>query len=70
MSFTSRLRKLRSHGSRSCGPAALERQLEADVALGKHAELVGELEELVSAQPLPERVLRQLMLADSLLQLA
>src|SRR5262249_5682947 len=34
---------------------ALERRLEADLALGRHAELIGELEELVVGQPLRER---------------
>jgi DNA-binding SARP family transcriptional activator len=43
--------------------AALERRLEADLALGRHAELVGELEELVVAEPLRERLRGQLMLA-------
>jgi DNA-binding SARP family transcriptional activator len=43
--------------------AALERRLEADLALGRHAELVGELEELIAAHPLRERLRGQLMLA-------
>jgi DNA-binding SARP family transcriptional activator len=42
---------------------ALERRLEADLALGRHAELVGELDELIAAQPLRERLRGQLMLA-------
>ena len=42
---------------------ALEQRVEADLALGRHAELVGELERLVSAEPLRERLRRQLMLA-------
>jgi DNA-binding SARP family transcriptional activator len=42
---------------------ALERRLEADLALGRHGELVGELEELIAAHPLRERLRGQLMLA-------
>ena len=41
----------------------LEERIEADLALGRHAELVSELEALVSAQPLRERPRAQLMLA-------
>ena len=41
---------------------ALERRLEADIALGRDAELVGELETLVAAHPLRERLRVQLML--------
>jgi DNA-binding SARP family transcriptional activator len=43
--------------------AALERRIDADLALGRHAELVGELEELVTRHPLRERLHGQLMLA-------
>jgi len=43
--------------------AALEDRIEADLACGRHAELVGELETLVSEQPLRERPRGQLMLA-------
>ncbi len=43
--------------------AALEQRIEADLALGEHAHLVGELEGLVSEHPLRERLRRQLMLA-------
>ena len=43
--------------------SALEQRIEADLALGRHAELVGELEALVSEHPLRERLQRQLMLA-------
>jgi len=43
--------------------AALEDRIEADLALGRHDELVGELEGLVAAEPLRERVRGQLMLA-------
>src|SRR5688572_5780314 len=42
---------------------ALEERIEADLALGRHAELVSELEALVAAQPLRERPRTQLMLA-------
>jgi DNA-binding SARP family transcriptional activator len=41
----------------------LEDRIEADLALGAGAELVGELQRLVAAQPLRERVRGQLMLA-------
>jgi DNA-binding SARP family transcriptional activator len=43
--------------------AALEEQIDADLALGRHAELTGELESLVAAEPLRERLRGQLMLA-------
>ena len=43
--------------------SALEERIEADLALGRHAELVGELEALVAAEPLRERLRGQLMLA-------
>ena len=42
---------------------ALEERIQADLALGRHAALVGELEALVAAQPLRERLRGQLMLA-------
>jgi DNA-binding SARP family transcriptional activator len=42
---------------------ALELRVEADLALGCHSELVGELEALVAAHSLRERPRRQLMLA-------
>jgi DNA-binding SARP family transcriptional activator/tetratricopeptide (TPR) repeat protein len=41
----------------------LEERIEADLALGRHLELVSELEALVAAQPLRERPRAQLMLA-------
>ena len=41
----------------------LEERIEADLALGRHAELVSELEALVAAQPLREHPRAQLMLA-------
>ena len=43
--------------------AALERRIDAELALGRHAELVGELQELSAAHPLGERFHGQLMLA-------
>jgi len=43
--------------------AALEDRIEADLALGRHARLVPELEELVAREPLLERPRGQLMLA-------
>jgi YVTN family beta-propeller protein len=42
---------------------ALECRIEADLALGRHADLVGELEALVARHPLQERFQAQLMLA-------
>jgi predicted ATPase/DNA-binding SARP family transcriptional activator len=41
----------------------LEERIEADLAIGRHTELVGELKKLVSEYPLRERFLDQLMLA-------
>ncbi|HEY2437947.1 MAG TPA: BTAD domain-containing putative transcriptional regulator, partial [Solirubrobacteraceae bacterium] len=43
--------------------AALEERIDAELALGEHARLVGELEGLVSEHPLRERFIGQLMLA-------
>jgi DNA-binding SARP family transcriptional activator len=43
--------------------AAHEKAVEAELSLGRHAELVGELEELLAAHPLHERFRAQLMLA-------
>jgi len=43
--------------------AALERRIAEDLDRGKHATLVGELEQLVAAHPLRERLRAQLMLA-------
>ncbi|HET6617205.1 MAG TPA: BTAD domain-containing putative transcriptional regulator [Gemmatimonadota bacterium] len=42
---------------------ALEERVEADLALGRHTDLVAELERLVAEQPLQERSRAQLMLA-------
>jgi DNA-binding SARP family transcriptional activator len=41
----------------------LEQRIDADLAIGRHAELVGELEALVARHPLQERLRCQLMLA-------
>jgi DNA-binding SARP family transcriptional activator len=43
--------------------AALEDRIEADLALGEHTSLAPELETLIAANPLRERLRRQLMLA-------
>jgi DNA-binding SARP family transcriptional activator len=43
--------------------AALEQLIESELALGRHAELVGRLDALVSDHPLRERLRGQLMLA-------
>jgi class 3 adenylate cyclase len=42
---------------------AIEKRIDADLALGRHGELVAELEELVSEHPLREHLRAQLMLA-------
>ena len=42
--------------------AALEQRIEADLALGRHSQLVGELEGLVREHPLREHLRGQLML--------
>lgn len=43
--------------------AAMETRIEADLALGRHHELVGELESLIGRYPLREQLHGQLMLA-------
>jgi len=43
--------------------AALEARVEADLAAGRHAELIGELQRLTSRHPWRERLQRDLMLA-------
>lgn len=43
--------------------AALEERIEADLCLGRHQRLVGELRSLVAANPYRDRLLGQLMLA-------
>lgn len=43
--------------------ASLEKRIDADLALGRHADLIAELEKLISEHPLRERLRGQLMLA-------
>jgi DNA-binding SARP family transcriptional activator len=43
--------------------AALEQRIEADLALGRHTELIAELEQLVDQHPVREQFHAQLMLA-------
>jgi DNA-binding SARP family transcriptional activator/ABC-type branched-subunit amino acid transport system substrate-binding protein/DNA-binding beta-propeller fold protein YncE len=43
--------------------AATEKRIDADLACGRHAELIGELESLVAQHPFWERLRSQLMLA-------
>ena len=43
--------------------AVVEQRIDADLALGRHAELIGELETLITRFPLRERLRGQLMLA-------
>jgi class 3 adenylate cyclase/DNA-binding SARP family transcriptional activator len=43
--------------------AAVERRIEADLGLGRHGDLVGELESLIRDHPFRERLRAQLMLA-------
>lgn len=43
--------------------AVLEERIEADLALGRHGELIGELTRLVGEHPLRERARHQLMLS-------
>ena len=61
-SSTSRSHRQRSRVWRSLRLTALEERIEADLALGAQADLAGELESLVSANPLRERLRAQLML--------
>ena len=60
---TSRSRRPRSSGWRSSGWRRSRRGVEADLAAGRHAELVGELQRLTSRHPCRERLQRDLMLA-------
>ncbi len=45
------------------GLAALEDRIDADLVLGRHGDVVAELERLVDEHPLRERLWRQLMIA-------
>ena len=64
ISPSSRSRRRRSRASRSLRLLAVERRIDADLALGQHAQLVPELEALVAEHPLREGLLAQLMLAQ------
>jgi DNA-binding SARP family transcriptional activator/ABC-type oligopeptide transport system substrate-binding subunit len=44
--------------------ATVEQRIDADLALGRHADLIGELESLVADYPLREHAWGQLMLAE------
>ena len=63
ISPTSGSRRTRSRGSRSCASTAVEERIDADLRLGRHVELVAELEGLVREHPLRERLRAQHMLA-------
>jgi DNA-binding SARP family transcriptional activator/DNA-binding CsgD family transcriptional regulator len=56
---------LRDEASRleQCRQAVLETRIEADLAMGRHGEVIAELSGLVSRYPLRERLRGQLMLA-------
>ena len=60
---TSRSPTPRSAGSRSCGSTAAELAIEADLAAGRHHEVVGEIDALLAENPLRERLHAQRMLA-------
>ena len=53
----------RSAGSRSCASSRDEERIGADAELGRHADIVAELESLVAEQPLRERPRELLMQA-------
>ena len=52
-----------AHALAELRTSALEERIDAELALGRHLELVAELERLVAADPLRERLRGQLMLA-------
>ena len=56
-------RRRRSAGSRSCGSPPPELAIDADLAAGRHHELVGEIDALLAENPLRERLHAQRMLA-------
>ena len=60
---TSRSPRLRSAGSRSCAQTAGELAIDADLAAGRHQEVVGEIDALLAENPLRERLHAQRMLA-------
>ena len=53
----------RSAGSRSCGCRAAELAIDADLAAGRHEEVVAEIDALLAENPLRERLHAQRMLA-------
>ena len=55
--------RARSAAWRSCGLRALECRIDAELQLGRHAELIGELEGLLVETPAREHLAAQLMLA-------
>ena len=59
----SRSHSRRGRGSKSVRMYALEGRLEAELALGHHRDVVGELEALIAQHPLRERLRSQHMLA-------
>ena len=63
ISPTSRSRKAEIARLEEARLGALEDRIDAELALGEHARLVGELEALVREHPLRERLIGQLMLA-------
>ena len=60
---TSRSRRARSPGSMICGSQRWSYSMDAKLALGGHAEVVGQLEVLIGEHPYRERFRAQLMLA-------
>ena len=58
-----RLRRCRAGASGRVDPGGVEARAEADLALGRHGELVGELEALCREHPLRERLWELLILA-------
>ena len=60
---SSRLRSRDRAASRSSGRPHVKSSIEAELELGRHAQLVAELETLVAEHPLRERLRGQLMLA-------
>ena len=60
---TSRSRRTRSRRLEDLRLAALEDRIEADLALGRHEDVLPELESLVAAHPLRERLQGQLLVA-------
>jgi hypothetical protein len=61
--FAYAVRADRNRAARRAAPSCARPPHGGDLALGKHADLIGELKELVSAHPLREGFRAQLMLA-------